>query len=365
MEGDCATAQSASTAPPSSTPAGSHWTFGIDLLKAQLKAKRLSSQGDRCSQPQAHSPVAAPVIDFASRKRTKRLFDGPAISFNSLTGRMEVDSKAATTPSFGLVRPAQRHSSLAAAYFDSPLRHAPYCANEYDPLRPNDYEEIKEKRRREAELKRQLADPATALAQTMSSLPATKATNDSDQGVEEVYQPQVGPAVVSKIMAKMGYREGQGLGRANQGMSQALTVEKTSRRGGKIVGVETGPQHVADAQLTEACPESSPYGMDILRNPSKVVLLRNMVTHGQVDEELESETKDECSKYGKVRKVLIFEIPDAFSEDAVRIFVEFEKMDSATKAVIDLNGRYFGGRMVKACFYNLDKFRQYVLGDDV
>lgn len=37
------------------------------------------------------------------------------------------------------------------------------------------------------------------------------------------------------MMARMGYREGQGLGRESQGMSTALVVEKTSRRGGKII----------------------------------------------------------------------------------------------------------------------------------
>jgi len=33
-----------------------------------------------------------------------------------------------------------------------------------------------------------------------------------------------------------------------------------------------------------------------------------MVGPGEVDEELETETADECSKYGKVVKCLIFEV---------------------------------------------------------
>lgn len=36
-------------------------------------------------------------------------------------------------------------------------------------------------------------------------------------------------------MAKYGYKEGQGLGKQEQGMSTALFVEKTSKRGGKII----------------------------------------------------------------------------------------------------------------------------------
>uniref|UniRef100_A0A8C5Y095 Splicing factor 45 n=1 Tax=Microcebus murinus TaxID=30608 RepID=A0A8C5Y095_MICMU len=87
------------------------------------------------------------------------------------------------------------------------------------------------------------------------------------------------------------------------------------------------------------------------------VCLQNMVGAGEVDEDLEVETKEECEKYGKVGKCVIFEIPGAPDDEAVRIFLEFERVESAIKAVVDLNGRYFGGRVVKACFYNLDKFR--------
>lgn len=82
-----------------------------------------------------------------------------------------------------------------------------------------------------------------------------------------------------------------------------------------------------------------------------------MVGAGDVDEELEGEVKDECNtKYGEVVSVLIIELHNTAPDEAVRIFVEFKRIESAIKAVVDLNGRFFGGRQVKAGFYNHTKF---------
>lgn len=67
--------------------------------------------------------------------------------------------------------------------------------------------------------------------------------------------------------------------------------------------------------------------------PTRVVLLRNMVGPGEVDPDLEDEVANECSKYGQVQSVMIFEVTTAGYPDdqAVRIFVEFERMEQATK----------------------------------
>lgn len=89
-----------------------------------------------------------------------------------------------------------------------------------------------------------------------------------------------------------------------------------------------------------------------------------MVGPGDVDNELEPEVKDECNtKYGEVASVIINEVPNVVPEEAVRIFVEFKRIESAIKAVVDLNGRFFGGRQVRAGFFSFDKYKSYQLTD--
>ncbi|KAJ0012489.1 hypothetical protein NQD34_016823 [Periophthalmus magnuspinnatus] len=197
----------------------------------------------------------------------------------------------------------------------------------------------------------------------------------SPPGPTSSFLANMGGTVAHKIMQKYGFKEGQGLGKHEQGLSTALSVEKTSKRGGKIIvgdaAEKAGSSLAADTSTFAAAAldaskksEANPL-TEILKNPTKVVLLRNMVGRGEVDEDLEEETKEECEKYGKVVKCVIFEIAEVPDDEAVRIFLEFERVESAIKAVVDLNGRYFGGRVVKACFYNLDKFRVLNLGEQV
>ncbi|KNE72077.1 hypothetical protein AMAG_16014 [Allomyces macrogynus ATCC 38327] len=91
--------------------------------------------------------------------------------------------------------------------------------------------------------------------------------------------------------------------------------------------------------------------------PSRVILLTNMVSPGEVDDELELETKGECSQFGPVVKCVVHELksrpglPLPAAQDAVRIFVQFHRADAAHRAVKALHGRFFGGRQVSATEY--------------
>lgn len=91
---------------------------------------------------------------------------------------------------------------------------------------------------------------------------------------------------------------------------------------------------------------------------SKVVILRNMVGPEDVDESLKEEIQEECSKFGVVERVIIYNEKqtdnedDADAEIVVKIFVEFSLACETETARDALNGRYFGGRLVKAELYD-------------
>ena len=181
-------------------------------------------------------------------------------------------------------------------------------------------------------------------------------------------KPGGGLGVAAKIMARYGFKEGGGLGKSGQGMAQALQVEKTSKRGGRIIA-DSGPEPAATgaaipppASLYDSPArqgeESDEYGggggeyggtdggefkapqqpaarpsiTDMMKQPSKVVLMKNMVGPGEVDAELEPEVKEECEgKYGEIVQVKIREVAGVAEEETVRIYLEFKRVESAIK----------------------------------
>ncbi|CAG7899036.1 unnamed protein product [Brassica rapa] len=256
-------------------------------------------------------------------------------------------------------------------------------SSSYDPARPNDYEDYrreKKKKAMEAEMKRELdkrrheeeerdrerpererertplnisGEEAWKRRAAMSgggrssSPPGNNVDNGFSMGTSETSGLGVGAGgqmtAAERMMAKMGWKQGQGLGKSEQGITTPLMAKKTDRRAGVIV-------NASEKKVVK--------GVSISGEPTRVLLLRNMVGPGEVDDELEEEVGTECGKYGTVTRVLIFEItePNFPTHEAVRIFVQFSRPEETTKALVDLDGRFFGGRTVRATFYDEVKF---------
>ncbi|XP_054741697.1 splicing factor 45 [Anastrepha obliqua] len=393
------------------------WSSGIKMLQTQLAIKK--AQGPK--EP-PKKPLMTPVVNLRAKKAAAE-----AESINV----PKIDAPIMTPKTVITAKPLEPviQSVKSDDCWD--------FVDEYDPMWPNEYEKLKDKNQnkekehksgsggggggRGSERKRgrgrnstrdssppvkfsgfgqrqseeenyspppqgSVASKGGAAIAPPPSLQEISINNENGDGSSNVTIPYSASSVAAKIMAKYGFKDGQGLGKQEQGMSMALQVEKTSKRGGRIIhekdvflppppAPNSPPVSMAPpaapapatpgltlAQAVAEVPATEPSITEIMKEPSKVVLLRNMVGPGDVDEDLEPEVKDECNtKYGEVASVIIHEAFGTTPEEAVKIFVEFKRIESAIKAVVDLNGRFFGGRQVRAGFYNFDKFKSFQL----
>ena len=146
-------------------------------------------------------------------------------------------------------------------------------------------------------------------------------------------------------MEKMGWKEGQGLGSKCEGRIEPIDglAKHAEGRRGLGAGRENG---------RGLAPLKNGQGL------SRVLVLRNMVGLEDVDESLEEETRAECQKYGIVERVTVSAARRGSTSDehAVRIFVAFRDSESTAKALLALNGRFFGGRTVRATFFPEHQF---------
>jgi poly(U)-binding-splicing factor PUF60 len=83
-----------------------------------------------------------------------------------------------------------------------------------------------------------------------------------------------------------------------------------------------------------------------------------MVGVDEIDDALETEVTDECSKYGVVEAVVIYQEKQPTTNDTiVKIFIMFQQTAHAQKAIEALNGRWFGGRRIQAETFDMQKFQ--------
>ncbi|KAK0567420.1 hypothetical protein OC861_002742 [Tilletia horrida] len=207
----------------------------------------------------------------------------------------------------------------------------------------------------------------------------TMIQQEQSQGQEQRQEQHAWSAdksgVVARLMAQMGHKEGEGIGAdGNRGRVVPLSVKASSNSSrqqqkknadrdgssrssgaGGGGGGSFGKRGTIVGGHTTADGAASSLERDRYGASSEVVLLENMVDASGLDDDLGDEIREECSKFGRVARVFIYPVP---ASSDVRIFVAFEGPAGAWQAVRELDGRFFGGRTVRARYYPRETFQK-------
>ncbi|RLN66262.1 hypothetical protein BBP00_00002334 [Phytophthora kernoviae] len=141
-------------------------------------------------------------------------------------------------------------------------------------------------------------------------------------------------------------------------MSQENAKAVASAAGTVNTGLEMGldPSRAAMQAMSLAGIPSVPLGP-----PSRVIVLLNMVTPEELDDEEEyadilDDIKGECERFGTVASLLLPRPRDGVPSAVGKVFIEFGDVQSAQSAATELHGRGFSNRTVAVEFMDEGKY---------
>ncbi|GAA5868421.1 hypothetical protein JCM1840_006989 [Sporobolomyces johnsonii] len=174
-----------------------------------------------------------------------------------------------------------------------------------------------------------------------------------------------------RMMSKYGWESGKGLGAAESGITTALSVSRasavassSSKKNKKKTAADQPPAPaptgmasrsvvVDSSRSTRLAEQAAQMGGEA----SRVVLLTNLCGADEVDDDLPGEIAEEANKIGVVERCFVYVVPgETRDEEAVRVFLVMSGLAGGYNAVRSFDGRFFGGRTVKARFYDEKAF---------
>lgn len=332
--------------PPAAKQAKPMHNIQMSFLQTQLAQRKAALQQQAARQKLIKTSAPPPVIDLSARNKpissgiTTKTFQ--PIRANPVANNVTFLPKAATEENVLIF--GEEHIKC-----------------EYQPGTPNNFEvlakELKDRKQREKtarevakriqreheEEDKKRSKGAAIAPPTMLIEPepeVVKNDESQDDKPQSSYMPPPsflpafgkstsrGLGIAANIMKKHGYREGQGLGKSEQGMSTALQVEKVGVRAGNIVG---------EAPKT---PSFAANSAEAVNSATKILQLWNLTDVAEVSgeegkKEFADEIKEELEKCGQVINVIVHvNLSEEDEGRRVRVFVEFASNAQDRKSVV-------------------------------
>lgn len=210
------------------------------------------------------------------------------------------------------------------------------------------------------------------------------ANSNADYEVPEVHTKK---DFAIRMMEKMGWKKGKGLGKSSQGITTPLMLQKVNRRGGVIVQTDgifneveddirkekinkkdhpttTITNETEENQQKRNNGETSALNDDNKKHntiTSRYILLSNAIRSTEMNTSLKEEIEAEAAQFGNLLNIHF--ISDKFApEDSslINIVCEYESKDQADKAVKKLNQIILKGRKMNASIITDAEFVRYI-----
>ncbi|KAF2160396.1 hypothetical protein M409DRAFT_60086 [Zasmidium cellare ATCC 36951] len=200
-----------------------------------------------------------------------------------------------------------------------------------------------------------------AQQERQQSLGNDKSFSDAADDAHEPQSKAPGQAgFAQRVMERMGYEKGKGLGASGEGITSALSVKADKRKkkpdaqgGGYVAPAAMGKIMGGKTKKKADGDEDGPHG-----KMSAVVKFEGMLKDMDVDKAIQDEgilqeIGDEMAEFGKVERLKIWRSYEGGNDE---VFIKFTSQLSALRAINAMDGAEFEGNTIQARYWDDEKF---------